>query len=38
MGLGTEVQRNDFKVVVEQFAQHMETVAQDIEDLVKSWQ
>lgn len=38
MGSGTEVERNDFKAAVEQFAQHMDTVAQDIEDSVKSRQ
>lgn len=38
MGSGTEVERNDFKAAVEQFAHHMETVAQDIEDSVKTRQ
>lgn len=38
MGSGMEVERNDFKAVVEKFAHHMETVIQDTEDSVKTRQ
>lgn len=34
--LGTENKKNDFKVVVKQFAEHIETVIQDIDNLIKS--
>lgn len=38
MGSGTEVERDDFKTAVEQFAERMQIVAQEIEDSVKSRQ
>lgn len=36
MGSGTEVERDDFKTAVEQFAERMDTVAREIDDAVKS--
>ena len=36
LGSGTEVEKDDFKTAVEQFANRMKTVAQEINDLVKS--
>ena len=36
MGSGTEVERDDFKTAVEQFAKQMEEVAREIDDTVKS--
>ncbi len=38
MGSGTEVERNDFKTAVETFSARMETVAQDIDDALKTRQ
>lgn len=38
MRSGTEVERNDFKTVVEQFVERIEIVSQEIEDSVKSQQ
>lgn len=38
MRSSTEVTKNDFKAVIEQFAQYMKTITQDLEDLVKNWQ
>lgn len=35
--LGIKIEKNDFKAMVKQFAKHMETVAQNINDLVKSY-
>lgn len=36
--LGTEIEKNDFKASVQQFAEYMETITQDIDDSVKSCQ
>ena len=38
MRSGTEIEKNDFKVVMGQFTQLMQTVDQGIEDLVKTRQ
>lgn len=38
LGSGTEVEKDDFKTAVEQFATRMKTVAQEINDSVKSRQ
>lgn len=38
MRSGIEVEKNNFKLVVEQFAHHIETVTQDIENSVKTRQ
>ncbi len=37
-GSGTEVERDDFKAAVEQFAERMDTVAREIDDAVKLYQ
>lgn len=35
MGLGTEVEQDDFKTAVEQFAKQMEEVVSEIDNTVK---
>ena len=36
IGLNIKVKKNDFKVAIKQLAKHMDTVAQDIKDSVKT--
>ncbi len=36
MGSGIEIERNDFKTVVEMFAEQMKNVAQEIENSVQA--
>lgn len=35
IGLGTEVEQDDFKIVIEQFAKQMEGIAREIDNAVK---